>query len=82
MKADGTYVQKHSKQGSNGREGLGTQQIIMDLARAQPVYERASLKPGEWFSSCAVAIRTFGADEGCEEQRSRRQQKSLSPPQP
>ena len=35
MKADGTYLQKHSKQGSNGREGLGTQQILMDLARAR-----------------------------------------------
>ena len=35
MKADGTYLQKHRKQGSNGREGLGTQQILMDVARAR-----------------------------------------------
>ena len=35
MNADGSYLQKHTKPGSHGREGMGTQQILMDLARAR-----------------------------------------------
>jgi hypothetical protein len=35
LKADGSYVQQRPEEDSDSRENLGTQQVLMDLARAQ-----------------------------------------------